>query len=304
MIRSMLSIPATFTDYATNQSYHLNGFGESVEVQVSGTHDTEHAMEFHVNTTKSIDNIVCMLSYKGIDRNLFEISSALDIDQIMSELEKNSSVNWPTGLREEELRWQRQFYENEHLKPLFKYEPSRSLSCTLMLDVVPSSLFFNSTALKVKLVCGTWCCSIPANGVAVPMAIQTSFTIGIKLQDNWSFSCPIHLQSNNQQRSIKLFQPYYELPETGNTIIKIRSTRGVSKFVINTVMERGVQQFYFSTYFVVCNFSDYAINAWAFCSMRKDRRKIKVPVDLQQHIVGDRLTGRFSIPVIPKGDAK
>lgn len=306
MIRSMLSFTTKFTDKTIISNQHtsvLDGYGEMAEIQICGTHESEHPIQINLNTLKSTNAIDCILTYKGIDRNnLFDISTSInmDIDRIVNELEKPLTINWPTGTREEELRWQRQFYENEHLKPLLKYESSRNLSCSLLLDIVPTSLFFNSTGLKVKLICGPFCCSIPSNGVTIPMPIQTSFTIGIKINGNWSFSCPIHLQCNNQMRSIKLIQPYYELPNAGNTIIKILSNHGVSKFLVNTVMDNGVPQIYFSTYFVICNFSDYQMNAWAFCLLKKDRRKIgDIPV-----VTVNNQSNDISVPVIDKNDKK
>lgn len=284
-------------------TYELNGYGECAEIQICGTHETEHPIKINLNTIKSTNMMECMLTYNGIDRqSLFHMPAAdIDIDRIVDELEKPLQINWPTGMREEELRWQRKFYENEHLKPLFKYQPSRNMSCSLMLDIVPTTLFINSTGLKVKLVCHTMCCSIPANGITIPMPIQTSFTIGIKINGNWSFTCPIHLQCNNQMRSIKLIQPYYELPITGSTIIKILSNHGISKFIVNTVMDNGVQQIYLSTYFVICNFTDYQINAWPFCLLKKDRRKLN---ERSFDNVDHNQLNDITIPVIEKNDKK
>lgn len=303
MIRSMLSFTTQFKETTTTDSNQqsLNGCGEMMELQICGTHESDHPMQINLSTTKSTNTIDCVLSYNGIDRNhLFDASLSMDIDRILNELERPLTIAWPTGCREEELRWQRQFYENEHAKPLLKYQSSRNLSCSLMLDIVPTTLFFNSTGLKVKLVCGSLSCAIPSNGCTIPMPIQASFTIGIKINGNWSFSCPIHLQCNNQMRSIKLIQPYYELPNTGNTIIKILSNYGVSKFLVNTVVDNDVQQIYFSTYFVLCNFSDYQMNAWAFCLLKKDRRKISdIPFDSINCQLND-----ITIPRIEKNDKK
>jgi len=121
-----------------------------------------------------------MLSYKAIEKNNFfkMPKKNLSITNIIEELENIDTTQWPCS-REEELRCYRETLFNNTINyttPLYNISPSKYLSCSLMLNVLPWALFINSTNYDIKLVhenlsSTSDTCIIKANNIGMPFMI-------------------------------------------------------------------------------------------------------------------------------------
>lgn len=132
------------------------------------------------------------MSYRAVDPNKFfaENEKFSEIDGATVLLEKPYEINWPCS-REEELRWHRNVTQQDPTMPIFKCLPSRELSSSLMLDVVPWCLFINSIGCTVQLINTTDsnCCLIHSNNIAMPFVISVGLRliINVKIFSNLYF---------------------------------------------------------------------------------------------------------------------
>lgn len=75
-----------------------------------------------------------------------------------------------------QLRWLRKFSGQEHPAPIFKCSPSRKLSCSILLDLLPGCLFINSIGCDINLMnpANSDACFIESNNIAVPFELLVS----------------------------------------------------------------------------------------------------------------------------------
>lgn len=84
-----------------------------------------------------------------------------------------------------QLRSLRKFSGPEHPMPICKCSPSRKLSCSLLLDLLPGCLFINSVGCDINIInpAKNETCSIESNNIAVPFELLVrSYTSYDRLQ--------------------------------------------------------------------------------------------------------------------------
>ncbi|KAJ6640172.1 Vacuolar protein sorting-associated protein 13B [Pseudolycoriella hygida] len=277
--RSLMVGNTTILDKSSEINYNLTGYGQSVELPMAAAYDTEH--EIILNS-----NLPFTLSYKTIDPNsFFVIPEKLDSIQASStDLEKIVEINWPCS-REEELRWHRNLSGKEQPRPLFKCSPSRKLSCSLLLDLLPGCLFINSVGCDINLMnpAKSETCFIESNNVAVPFELLNSFSIEFQFDDIVKSSCYINLGNSRKSSSA----PSYDLPDVGSVVLQLLTDNGISKFLLTSLNENGIRVIILSALFVVCNFSTQEFSFWAFCVSSKDKHSVSV---------GNAKTHSYAVP--------
>ncbi|XP_037025669.1 vacuolar protein sorting-associated protein 13B isoform X2 [Bradysia coprophila] len=265
--RSMMISSTTIVDKNSTIDYNLAGYGQSVELPMAAEYETEHELKFN-------SKFPFTLSYKTIDPNsFFTIPEKLQsILATSTELEKTIDVNWPCS-REEELRWMRRLSGVEHPPPIFKCSPSRKLSCSILVDLLPGCLFINSIGCDINLVnsANNQTCLIESNNIAVPFELLNSFTITFMFPNDVTSSCHINLSGSNCRKN-----SYYDLPDVGSVVLQLLTENGVSKFVLTSLNENGTRVFILSPFFVVCNLSGEQFDYWAFCVSSKDKHSMSV----------------------------
>lgn len=150
-----------------------------------------------------------MLTYKNIDKKTFFSIPVhfRTIDDIIKELEKPTELKWPSRAEKEvdhqyaSKRWiKTKIYRkwNEFLffwfslqlhidrktipldvsaGPICKFSASRSLACTMELNIAPSCLLINGFGFEIFIIepQSEKECSIPSNYIIVPMAFQVDY---------------------------------------------------------------------------------------------------------------------------------
>lgn len=158
----------------------------------------------------------------------------------------------------------------------FVRNPSRSLSSCLLLDVISTNVFVNSTASKILLKNQNETSTvIHPNHLAMPSTFSDTFTISFMLAGKWYPSCPIHTAAA-RNRSIT---PNYELGDgrQGAAFIKILSPCGLTKFHLSSIVENGQRVLFLSPHFVFINSSSVKLNVFAFCVLQRQRQQIQIP---------------------------
>lgn len=122
--------------------------------------------------------------------------------------------------------------------------------------------------------------------------------MAIVLNEQWVFSSPIYIASSTARHKI---QPRYDLPDEGSIIVKIDSEHGINKFILTSTTENGVRMLFFSSFYVVCNFSSYPVLCWAFCAAQKEKEKLILPAE---SVAARNPIGLLKAGKIPKNDAK
>lgn len=163
-------------DDEIKRDYDISGEGGSIDLQIAGTFDTEHP--FALNTDLENEDLAkLILTYKNIDKKTFFTipNQYKNIDDLIKELEKRDDLKWPCA-SEKELCVNRKCSTRLPTAPLCKFSNSRSLSCAMKLDVIPSCLFINSLVCDLTLVdvANEEECFIESNHTAVPKAVTVS----------------------------------------------------------------------------------------------------------------------------------
>lgn len=284
--RSLLPSTLFACDKEYDRTYPLLGKGQRDDFQIAGTFDTEHEFLFNLENQQSClnDKWKTVLSYKAIDRkSFFSIPERFrTIHEIIKELEKTEELKWPCA-KEEELSLERPATLQKSALPLYKFSPSRELSCSLMMDVLPWCLFINSIGCEIKLINSTdsGSYSIEPNHIAMPFMISTAFNIAINYESGWKTSCLIYL---NDCKPVHRSQLYYKLPQEGSVLIEVLANNGLSKFHLTSRFENSTRIIILSPYFVVCNLSKQAVKIHPFCVSRGERLRFDVHQDIRWNL--------------------
>lgn len=109
-----------------------------------------------------------------------------------------------------QMRWLRIFSGQEHTAPIFKCFPSRKLSCSLLLDLLPGCLFINSIGCDINVIDPTRneSCCIESNNIAVPFELLVILKLKPKLKGvaefAYSVGCLLYIKHfYNQLHLIK-----------------------------------------------------------------------------------------------------
>lgn len=284
--RSFLPYNLIACDKEHDRKYILMGKGQRDDFQIAGTFDTSHEFLFNIDSDPhSInENWKTVLSYKSVDRkSLFSIPERLkSINDILKELEKPEEIKWPYA-NEEERSLDRLSTPQRSALPLYKFSPSRDLSCSLLLDVLPWCLFINSIGCDIKLINSTDGNSyiIEPNYIGTPFMITTAFHISINFESGWKNSCLIYL---NDCKPVHRSQLYYKLPQEGSILIELLTNSGLSKFKLTSKIENSTRIIILAPYFVVCNLSKHPLKVHPFCVQRNDKLHFETQPDIRWHL--------------------
>lgn len=284
--RSFLPHHLIACDKENDRKYALMGKGQRDDFQVAGTFDTNHEFLFNIDNDPSCtnDNWKTVLSYKSVDRKtLFSIPERLrNIDDILKELERPEEVKWPYT-NEEESFIDRMSTPQRSALPLYKFSPSRELSCSLLLDVLPWCLFINTIGCEMQLVNSTDgnAYTIEPNHIGTPFMITTAFNISVNFEGGWKNSCLIYL---NDCKPVHRSQLYYKLPQEGSILIEFLTNGGLSKFKLTSKIENSIRILTLEPYFVVCNLSKHALKVHPFCVPRNEKLHFETQPDIRWHL--------------------
>lgn len=178
--------------------------------------------------------------------------------------------------------------------PICKFSASRSLSCTMELNVTPSCLLINGLGYELFIIepITQKECRVPSNYIMVPMTFQVNirkkiwntwslsiftnkllslfqsgFFVKFQSQDEWITLPKIRLMDEkNVARNTSYF-----LPEEGSTIIAEKIANRFVKLCLSSVNENSARIISLQPHFVLCNFSKYQFNFHAFCIHRNEK---------------------------------
>lgn len=176
------------------------------------------------------------------------------------------------------LRWRRKVTQLEPMHLDFVRNPSQSLSSCLLLDVISTNIFINSTANKVLLKnTNETSTVIHPNQLAMPTTLSDTFTISFMLAGKWYASCLIYTSAAR----IRSITPNYELGDDrqGAAAIKILSPWGLTNFHLSSIFEHGQRVLFLSPHFVFINSSSIGVNVFAFCVLQRQRQQMQLPDD-------------------------
>lgn len=102
---------------------------------------------------QSTQSCKTILTYKNLDKKMFfSIPDRFHcIDDMTKELERHDELKWPTAIGEEHSI-ERQHMTIDESLPIFQFSASRELSCSLRLDILPSTLVINGLRQDIQLV--------------------------------------------------------------------------------------------------------------------------------------------------------
>lgn len=154
-----------------------------------------------------------------------------------------------------------------------------------MLNISPWCLFINSTGVKVKLLSSDRqrTCLIDSNHIGMPFVIQKSFTISIEdgaTASVWRESPTIFLNANPTKAEIDgVNNNYHSLIDEEHITVFIYTTSGMSQLNLTSINENGVRIIILSSCFVIGNFTDHQLTAFAYAVRVKEKQKLTVPND-------------------------
>lgn len=177
-----------------------------------------------------------------------------------------------------QLRWSRNVTQLDQMHLNFVRIPSRSLSSCLLLDVISTNMFFNSTPSKILLKNQNEISTvIHPNHLSMPSTLSDTFTISFMLAGKWYSSCTIYTTTAR----IRSITPNYELGDDrqGAAFIKILSPWGLTKFHLSSIFENGQRVLFLSPHFVFINSSSIKLSVFAFCVLQRQRQQMQIPDD-------------------------
>ncbi|KAL7023795.1 hypothetical protein ACKWTF_012787 [Chironomus riparius] len=266
--RSLFPCDIILTEDDTKDEYEIKGCGQLTEFEMKGTHENEHRLLFPENYLQQdkISPAFVTLSYNLVNKNtFFKIPDEYsDIPKAIEKLEENKEFQWPCS-RDEEHQIERKFAMNEKITTLYELSSHEldGLCCSLMLTIIPSCIFINSSGIRIKIInCVTnEECFLESNYVTIPFYIEDSFMISLYISDEWIKSSPIFLNDSTKKKHSNS----YDIPTEGRTVINVHYGADTTQLLLTSKSKGKRRIVYISSILTISNYSSYELGVIPFC---------------------------------------
>ncbi|KAG5670103.1 hypothetical protein PVAND_000386 [Polypedilum vanderplanki] len=303
--KSLFPSNIVLSEEATKENYEIKGCGDITEIDMKGTHEDEHTLIFPSQFVQQDRSpAVVTLSYKLINKNsFFKIPDEFsDITKAIEKIEEKRNTFWPCA-RDEEYQCIRNFTMHQTVSTLYELSPYEqdSISCSLMLTLIPWCIFINSSGCVIKLtnISTNDACLMATNDMMVPFYIENVFTISIEIDGEWIQSDFIYINNDSKKRSSNS----YELQLEGSVTVNMNHEIDTLQLTLSSTCVGKKRTIFIGSMLIVTNHSKYDLGVIPFCvdmnerieTMKRNDFPIKRYVELYKNVKLDNF--KFGNPI-------